>query len=197
MKYLQASSRAKILMTVASLPSIAIRRPETSLPLSCRQLLRSNRITALFLWRRRFTPMATSGDQTPMGPCPDPAGLRGRASRTCLRLSGSQRRSRIITGIATMTDGMTIGSMITDTMMTGSTMAVTMARAAISMIRAMAATAAPAGRVATAMISGVTTGIARASAARAIHNMTRAALTEAVMEGRGVEHACCALGFSA
>ena len=87
-----------------------------------------------------------------------------------------------------MTDGMTIGSMITDTMMTGGTMAVTMARAAISMIRAMAATA---------MISGVMTGITHAPAVRAIHNMTRAALTEAVMEGRGVEHACCALGFSA
>ena len=92
---------------------------------------------------------------------------------------------------------MTIVSMIIDGMMTGRTMAVTMARAVISMIRATVATTAPTGRATTAMTSVETTGITRAPAIRVIHSMTRAASTEAVMEGRGVEHACRALGFSA
>ena len=90
-----------------------------------------------------------------------------------------------------------IGSMIIDGMTTGRTMAAMMARAVISMTRVMAATAAPTGLATTAMTNGETTGITRAPAIRAIHSMTRAAPTGAVMEGRGVEHACRALGFSA
>jgi len=143
----------------------------------------------------------------PYGPMPRPGGPCGRGSRTCLRLSGSPRRSQTITGIAMTTGGMTtdlmmigamtIGSMIIAGMMTGRTMAVTMARAASSMIRATVATTAPTGRATTAMTSGEMTGITRAPAIRAIHSMTRTALTGAVMEGRGVEHACRALGFSA
>ena len=100
------------------------------------------------------------------------------------------------TGV-TMIGAMTIGSMIIADMMTGRTMDVTMARAAIRMIRATVATTAPTGHATTAMTSGETTGITRAPAIRAIHSMTRAAPTGAVMEGRGVEHACRALGFSA
>ena len=95
------------------------------------------------------------------------------------------------------TDLMMIGSMIIVGMITGRTMAVTMARAAISMIRAMVTIMAPAGPATTTMTSGEMTGITRAPAVRAIHSMTRAAPTGAVMEGRGVEHACRALGFSA
>ena len=102
----------------------------------------------------------------------------------------------MMTGVMTI-GAMTTDSMITDGMTTGRTMAVTTARAAISMIRAMVATAAPAGPATTAMTSGETTGITRAPAVRAIHSMTSAVPTGAVMEGRGVEHACRALGFSA
>ena len=111
----QASYRATISTTGASLPSTAIREPAISLRLLCHPALQSSRILAPYLWLRRFIPMAIIGAATRMYPRPDPASrtrsplLRGNPRRPTITAPGILTAGPMTVG--TTTAGMTTGTM--------------------------------------------------------------------------------------